>query len=88
MSSPSLYMKVNLGQNTVFTNLNKDRTESQNTLIVGDINNRFDKSNTLYINSIPSDNVIKVSIYDKDTGLINANTINYILQLFIEKVVD
>lgn len=88
MSSPSLYMKVNLGQNTVFTNLNKDRTESHNTLIVGDINNRYDKSNSISLNSLPSNNVIKVSIYDKDTGLINTNTINYILQLFIEKVVD
>jgi hypothetical protein len=88
MSTPALFMKLDLGQNTVYTNVNKDRTECHHTLIVGDINNRYDKSNCIYLNSVPSNNVIKCQIYDKDTGLINTNTMNYILQLFIEETTD
>ena len=83
--SDLLYLKIDLGQNTVLTH-KADRSECPNTLIVGDLNNKFNKNNAIFLNSVPDNNFIKVSIYDKTTNLINTTRFVYIIQLFLEKV--
>lgn len=87
MADPLLYLKLDLGQNTVYTH-KQYTTEAQNTLIVGDINNRFNKNNSIYMTRKPDNNIIKVSIYDKETNLINTSRFTYVIQLFLEKLDD
>lgn len=83
--SDLLYLKIDLGQNTVHTHKG-DRSECPNTLIVGDLNNKFNKNSAIFLNHVPDNNFIKVSIYDKTTNLINTTRFGYVIQLFLEKI--
>jgi hypothetical protein len=85
--SELLYLKIDLAQNTVLTH-KADRSECPSTLIIGDLNNRFNKNNSIFLNHVPDNNYIKVSIYDKTTNLINTSRLGYVIQLFLEKIGD
>lgn len=81
----SLYLKMDLGQSTVFTT-DKNYTQATNSYIVGELNKRFDLNNAIFLRSVPTNNVIKVSIFDKATNLINTNKLEYVIQIFLEKI--
>jgi hypothetical protein len=83
----SLYLKIDLGQSTVFTT-DKNYTQATNSYIVGELNKRFDLNNAIFLRSVPTNNLIKVSVFDKLTNLINANNFEYVIQLFLEKIED
>jgi hypothetical protein len=81
----SLYLKIDLGQSTVFTT-NQNYTQAENSYIVGELNKRFDLNNPIFLRCLPTNNVIKVSIFDKTTNLINISKFEYVIQLFLEKI--
>jgi hypothetical protein len=81
----SLYLKIDLGQSTVFTT-NAIYTQAPNTNIVGELNKRFDLNNAIFLRSLPTNNVIKVSVYDKTSNLINTGSFEYVIQIFLEKI--
>ena len=85
MSDPLLYMKLDLGQSTVFTH-KAEWCSAASTLVVGDLNNRFNKNNAIQLTHAPDNNFIKVSIYDKTTNLINTTRLTYVIQLFLERI--
>jgi hypothetical protein len=84
MSDPLLYLKLNLGQSTVFAH-KAERCEAPSTLIVGDINNRFNKNTAIQLTHLPNDNFIKVQLFEKTTNLINVSRMTYVLQIFLER---
>jgi hypothetical protein len=84
MSDPLLYLKLDLGQSTVFTH-KAERCEAPSTLIVGDINNRFNKNTAIQLMHLPDNNFIKVQLFEKTTNLVNVSRMTYVLQIFLER---
>jgi hypothetical protein len=84
MSDPLLYLKLDLGQSTVFTHKTA-RCEAPSTLIVGDINNRFTKNTAIALGHLPDNNFIKVQLIEKTTNLVNVSRMTYVLQIFLER---
>lgn len=85
MSDPLLYMKLDLGQSSVFIH-KAERCEAASSLIVGDLNNRFNKNNAIQLTHAPDNNFIKLSIYDKATNLVNTSRLTYVIQLFLARI--
>ena len=84
MADRLLYLKLNLGQNTVYELTNK--TEAKSSSVVGCLHRRYDMNNEIYLKRKPDDNTINVMIYDKATDLINTTRFTYVIQIFLEKI--